>query len=111
MEFQKLKQVPYSEIRALSFYFDDKTVFSTKHNVKGAEFDNVAVLLRRGWSGYDFAKMLGNYPGRNRLSEGERRSFEPSRNLFYVAASRAKHNLALVFTQKLEPAALATLTT
>ncbi|WP_455834250.1 UvrD-helicase domain-containing protein [Pseudarthrobacter siccitolerans] len=111
VEFQKLKQVPYSEIQALASYLHDKTVFSTKHNVKGAEFDNVAVLLGRGWSAYDFAKMLENYPKRNRLSDGERRSFERSRNLFYVAVSRAKHNLALVFTQTLEPAALATLTT
>ena len=29
-----------------------------KQNVKGAEFDNVAVLLGRGWSAYDFAKVL-----------------------------------------------------
>lgn len=111
VEFQKLSYVAYSEIRALASYLDDKTVFSTKHNVKGAEFDNVAVLLGRGWSAYDFAKMLENYPRRHRLNESERRSFERSRNLFYVAVSRAKHNLALVFTQKLEPAALTTLTT
>lgn len=110
VEYQKLRCVPYQEIQALAAYVDDKTVFSTKHNVKGAEFDNVVVLLGRGWSAYDFAKMLKNYPRRDRLNAAERKSFERSRNLFYVAASRAKHNLALVFTQELEQDALTTLT-
>jgi DNA helicase-2/ATP-dependent DNA helicase PcrA len=111
VEYQKLRSVPYREIQALAAYVDDKTVFSTKHNVKGAEFDNVVVLLGRGWSAYDFAKMLENYRRRNYLNATERKSFERSRNLFYVAASRAKHNLALVFTQKLEQDALTALTT
>lgn len=111
VEYQKLRSVPYREIRALAAYVDDKTVFSTKHNVKGAEFDNVVVLLGRGWSAYDFAKMLKNYPQRDHLKAAERKSFERSRNLFYVAASRAKHNLVLVFTQELEQDALKTLTT
>lgn len=111
LEYQKLRSVSYSEIRALSAYVDDKTVFSTKHNVKGAEFDNVVVVLGRGWGAYDFAKMLENYPMREQLKDTDRKSFERSRNLFYVAVSRAKHNLVLVFTQKLEQGALATLAT
>ncbi len=110
LEYQRLRSVSYAEIRALAAYVYDKTVFSTKHNVKGAEFDNVVVVLGRGWSAYDFAKMLENYPRRDQLNDSERKSFERSRNLFYVAASRAKHNLVLVFTQKLEQGALATLT-
>lgn len=110
VEYQKLRNVSYEEIRALSSYVDNKTVFSTKHNVKGAEFDNVVVLLGRGWAAYDFARMLENHSRRDSLSEKDRKSFERSRNLFYVAVSRAKHNLSLVFTQKLEPAALDTLT-
>lgn len=35
--------------------------------------------------------------------------YERSRNLFYVAASRACHNLVLLFTQELGDSALATL--
>lgn len=110
VEYQRLRSVSYSEIQALASYVDDKTMFSTKHNVKGAEFDNVVVVLGRGWSAYDFAKMLENFPRRDQLNDSERKSFERSRNLFYVAASRAKHNLVLIFTQKLEQGALETLT-
>lgn len=110
VEYQNLRNVGYTEIRALAAYVEDKTVFSTKHNVKGAEFDNVVVVVGRGWSAYDFAKMLENYPNREHLNDSDRKSFVRSRNLFYVAASRAKHNLVLVFTQELKKGALTTLT-
>ena len=109
VEHQKLRAIQYSEIRALGTYLADSTIFSTKHAVKGAEFDDVVVLLGRGWSTYDFAKMLATYPTRNSLNEKDRASFERARNLFYVAVSRAKHNLSLLFTQELDAVALATL--
>jgi DNA helicase-2/ATP-dependent DNA helicase PcrA len=108
-EYRDLRDVKYNEIVALSEYVADKTVFSTKHNVKGAEFDNVVVVLGRGWTKYDFAKMLSNHSRRGQLKEGELSSYETSRNLFYVAASRAKHNLVLIFTQELDASALASL--
>src|SRR5699024_6303764 len=102
--------VAYREIQALNEYLSNDTVFSTKHAVKGAEFDDVIVVLGRGWSKYDFSKMLATFPNRNAIDEKERASFERSRNLFYVAASRAKHNLSLLFVQQLDENALATLT-
>ncbi|MBH0083136.1 UvrD-helicase domain-containing protein [Salinibacterium sp. SWN167] len=105
-EFEKLRRVDYTEIIALSRYVAEKTVFSTKHNVKGAEFDNVVVVLGRGWTAYDYAKMLSVHPRRSQLDEKETSSYRKSRNLFYVAASRAKHNLVLVFTQELDSSAL-----
>lgn len=110
IEYHKLRAVAYAEVRALNSYLADSTVFSTKHAVKGAEFNDVVVLLGRGWSQYDFAKMLSAYPTRDSLDEKERASFERARNLFYVAVSRAKHNLSLLFTQELDASALATLT-
>jgi DNA helicase-2/ATP-dependent DNA helicase PcrA len=109
-EYRDLRDVRYKEITALSKYVDDKTIFSTKHNVKGAEFDNVIVVLGRGWTTYDFAKMLSNHSRRAGLGASELASYEKSRNLFYVAASRAKQNLALIFTQELDASALASLT-
>jgi DNA helicase-2/ATP-dependent DNA helicase PcrA len=108
-EYQELRDVSYAEIVALSSYLAENSVFSTKHNVKGAEFDNVIVFMGRGWTKYDFAKMLGNHSGRNSLNEAELKKFKVSRNLFYVAASRARHNLALVFTQELGHEALTAL--
>lgn len=108
-EYKALRDVRYTEIIALSAYVAESSLFSTKHNVKGAEYDNVITLIGRGWPKYDFAKMLGNHAGRNTLDDTELKKFKVSRNLFYVAASRARHNLALVFTQELNSAALTAL--
>lgn len=105
-EHQKLREVAYTEIQALNAYLSDSTVFSTKHGVKGAEFDDVVVVIGRGWSKYDFSKMLSSYPIRDDLDGKDRSSFERSRNLFYVSASRAKHNLSLLFVQNLDDNAL-----
>ncbi|ERK71032.1 hypothetical protein N136_02626 [Leifsonia aquatica ATCC 14665] len=78
--------------------------------MKGAEFDDVIVLIGRGWASYDFARMISGYARESEREPKELRSFERSRNLFYVAASRAKHNLALLFVQELDDDALAVLT-
>lgn len=108
-EFQALRMISYSETRALYSYLDDSTIFSTKHSVKGAEFDDVVVVAGRGWSKYDFAEMLSAYAPQSSPELKEANSFEPSRNLFYVSASRAKHNLALLFVQELHDDTLAVL--
>jgi len=94
-----LRSVDYREVSNLGEYIDEKTPFSTKHGVKGAQFDNVLVVFGRGWNQYNWNQMLewmdGNYP------EDKRDTFERNRNLFYVSCSRAKHNLILLFTQEL----------
>jgi DNA helicase II / ATP-dependent DNA helicase PcrA len=108
-EHQALRSVPYAEVRALRSYLQDSTVFSTKHSVKGAEFDDVVVLVGRGWAKYDFAKMIAAHAPRSKPELREAGSFSHSRNLFYVSASRAKHNLALLFVQELSNEALSVL--
>lgn len=108
-EHRALRGVPYAEIRALRSYLDDSTFFSTKHSVKGAEFDDVVVLLGRGWASYDFAKMIAAHAPQSNPEFKAAGSFQRSRNLFYVSASRAKHNLALLFVQELDENALAVL--
>lgn len=110
VEYRDLRSVPYREVRALSSYLDGTTAFSTKHSVKGAEYDDVIVLVGRGWNKYDFARMLSAHAYSRDSPQREWRGFEPSRNLFYVSSSRAKHNLALLFVQELDDDALATLT-
>ncbi|RUP80075.1 ATP-dependent helicase [Kocuria sp. HSID17582] len=109
VEHRSLRSVPYSEIRALRFYLEDSTVFSTKHSVKGAEFDDVIVLVGRGWTKYDFAKMIAAHAPQSKPELRQAGSFLHSRNLFYVSASRAKHNLALLFVQELSDDAVAVL--
>lgn len=95
----KLRSVPYKEIIALARFIDEKTPFSTKHGVKGAEFENVLVVFGRGWNIYDFNQMLEwAVTG---IPSGKTPTFERNRNLFYVVCSRPKKRLALLFTQKL----------
>jgi DNA helicase-2/ATP-dependent DNA helicase PcrA len=109
-ELHKLHAVPYAEVIALCHYLDGHSPFETKHGVKGDQFENVLVVFGRGWNEYDFNAFLTM--AANPAAIGSRReAFERYRNLFYVAVSRPKRRLALLFTQKLDPAALATLTT
>ena len=103
IEFQSkylaFKAISYDEVIQLGEYIEEKTPFSTKHGVKGAEFDNVLVIFGRGWNQYDWDKLL--LWMENGVPNGEEEKFEKYRNLFYVCCSRAKHNLTLVFTQLL----------
>jgi DNA helicase II / ATP-dependent DNA helicase PcrA len=103
----KVKAVPFSELTALSKYIDDKTIFSTKHGVKGAEFENVLVVCGRGWSHYNWSQMLEWEI--NGIPRGKEDTFERSRNLFYVACSRPQKKLALLFTQELSLPAISAL--
>ncbi|MFC6488054.1 UvrD-helicase domain-containing protein [Nitratireductor sp. GCM10026969] len=108
-ELEKLHEIPYQEIVSVTNYLEGYSPFETKHGVKGAEFENVLVVVGRGWNKYNFGKMLENVPGQNTLNEKERKGFEDNRNLFYVACSRPKVRLALLFTQELSNGALETI--
>jgi len=104
---RKLRSVPYKEIIALSQYIEGHTPFATKHGVKGAEFENVLVVVGRGWSKYNFEQML--CLARSEVASDKQEFFERNRNLFYVACSRPKMRLALLFTQHLSDLAIETL--
>lgn len=102
---RKLRAVPYRQVIALAQFVDDHTPFATKHGVKGAEFENVLVVAGRGWNHYNFNQLLEwleNPPS----IPADRSAFERNRNLFYVACSRPKKRLAILFTQALSQAAL-----
>ena len=107
-EISKLKDIPYREIVSLAEFVNGYTPFSTKHGVKGAEFENVLVVLGRGWNKYNWNQFLEWSQGG--IPKGKDDSYERNRNLFYVACSRPKNRLALLFTQKLSDNALKTLT-
>jgi len=104
-QLRRLRDVSYAELMAVDAFIDGHTPFATKHGVKGAEFENVLVIVGRGWNRYNFAQMLEWLdPG---PPADKTASFESNRNLFYVACSRPKRRLALLFTQVLSQAALA----
>ncbi|MCY1162121.1 ATP-dependent DNA helicase Rep [compost metagenome] len=110
LEFiNKIRNISYQEVINLGEYIDLRTPFSTKHGVKGAEFDNVLVVLGRGWNKYNWDQML--HWMSDEIPVDKLETFERNRNLFYVCCSRAKHNLTLLFTQHLSDNALSTLST
>lgn len=107
IHLNKFRAIKFAEVKALANYLNDKTPFSTKHGVKGAEFDNVLVVLGRGWNQYNWNELLEFFE--TGVPNGREDAFERNRNLFYVSTSRPIHNLALLFTQKLSDTGLRTL--
>ena len=106
-QINKLRAIPYTELMSLALFVNNHTPFSTKHGVKGAEFENVLVVLGRGWNQYNWNQFLEWFP--NRFPADKANSYERNRNLFYVVCSRPKKRLALLFTQELSEVALDTL--
>lgn len=97
---QKLREIPYSEIISFKGFHHDATPYATKHGVKGAEFDDVLVVVGRGWNLYNFGDMINRVTGSD-LESPDDSAFVRNRNLFYVACTRARNRLAVLFTQEL----------
>ncbi|MCK4919430.1 MAG: hypothetical protein KAS71_00200, partial [Bacteroidales bacterium] len=89
--YSKLMSLPYQEWINLFNYVEQNTAFSTMHNTKGDEYNNVIVVIDdTAWrQQYSFDKMLSQSDS----SEGR---FERTLNLFYVCCSRAITNLVVV---------------
>jgi DNA helicase-2/ATP-dependent DNA helicase PcrA len=101
-----LRSVPYAELIAVTEFVNGFTPFATKHSVKGAEFENVLVILSGGWNQYQWPRFLaylttGNVPAKDQPG------FYRARNLLYVALSRPQKRLAVLATQSLDGDALA----
>ena len=107
-KIEKLKDVNYEEVINLFEYINKNTPFSTKHGVKGAEFNNVLIIAGRGWNHYNWDEFLTWH--NTTIPSGRESAYERNRNLFYVCCSRPKKRLAILFTQELSSNALETLT-
>ncbi|RBB35786.1 ATP-dependent helicase [Burkholderia reimsis] len=105
---RNLRNVQYREVIALDQFIDGHTPFATKHSVKGDQFENVLVVLGRGWNKYNFDQYL-QWAGSGNIPLDKRVAYERNRNLFYVSCSRPTTRLALLFTQKLSPESIQTL--
>lgn len=106
-QLDNFKSINYVQIVAVKSFIDEESTFGTKHGVKGAQFDNVLVVFGRGWNLYNFGQMLEWVTDQG--AEYKQETYERNRNLYYVACSRAKKRLALLFTQKLTDSAYNTL--
>lgn len=88
--YNRVKDVRFSEFQKLFEYLEGQTPFSTQHKTKGAEFDNVLVILDNGgWNNYNFEKMF--------LGTASPSVMERTQKIFYVCCTRAKENLAVFF--------------
>ena len=89
--YDRVKAIKYSEFQKLYEYLEGKTPFSTQHKTKGAEFDNVLVVLDNGgWNNYNFESVFVD----NRKGETVK---SRSLKIFYVCCTRTKENLAVFY--------------
>lgn len=88
--YNRVKGVRFVEFQKLYEYLEGQTPFSTQHKTKGAEFDNVLVILDNGgWNLYNFEKMF--------LNTASPTVLERTQKIFYVCCTRAKEHLAVFF--------------
>ncbi|MBQ4819476.1 ATP-dependent helicase [Aquimarina sp. MMG016] len=88
--FNRVKNVKYKEFQKLFIYLEGLTPFSTQHKTKGAEFDNVLVVLDNGgWNNYNFKNLF--------LATGSESVLNRTQKLFYVCCTRSKEKLAIYF--------------
>jgi len=90
-QYNKVKDLPYREVANLFEYKSKHSPYSTQHGVKGAEFDNVFVILDNGqWNQYNFTYLFEKQANKESIIDRTRR-------IFYVCCSRAKKNLVVFF--------------
>jgi DNA helicase-2/ATP-dependent DNA helicase PcrA len=90
--YNALMPIKYQEFISVNEYIEDYTPYSTKHGVKGAEFDNVLVVFNDVFS--------------NNVKNKER--YSRTLNLLYVCCSRAKDKLVLLSLSGMDASAMAT---
>lgn len=89
--FYRLKDINYEQIINLYRFEQDFTPYSTQHGIKGAEFNNVFVILDNGkWNKYNFKYLFENTAGKESI-------IDRTRKMFYVSCSRAKDSLIVYY--------------
>lgn len=89
--FDRVKSVKFNEFQALYEYLEGRTPFLTQHKTKGAEYDNVLVVLDNGgWPSFNFKYLFENTPNKDSV-------ITRTRKLFYVCCTRSKERLAVYF--------------
>lgn len=109
LRHQALREVSYSEMTSLVRFVEKQTPFATQHSVKGAEFENVLVVLGGGWNHYNWPLLLELIETKA-LTAANTKGYYRARNLFYVSISRPMKRLAVLATQTLSGTALTTAT-
>lgn len=89
--YDKIKILLASQVLAYFKYYNDFSPYSTQHGIKGAEFNNVLVIMDNGnWSTYNFKYYFEETPEKESVIQRTKR-------IFYVCCSRAKDNLIVYY--------------
>ena len=89
--FDKIKILSRLQIQAYFLYYSNYSPYSTQHGVKGAEFNNVLVVMDNGkWNNYNFKYYFEN-------TVNKESTIQRTQRIFYVACSRAKDNLIVYY--------------
>ncbi len=90
--YNRVKNLKYEEFKNLFKYIEGYTPFSTQHKVKGAEFNNVLVILDNGnWNQYNFEYLFTETGNENVLKRTQK--------IFYVCCTRAKEKLYVYYCE------------
>jgi DNA helicase-2/ATP-dependent DNA helicase PcrA len=90
-QYKKIKDILFVEVINLFNYRNENSPYSTQHGVKGAEFDNVFIVLDNGkWNQYNFTYLFENRSDKESI-------VDRTRKIFYVCCSRSKKNLVVFF--------------
>lgn len=99
----ELMQINFIEFVRLYDTQLDNSIYSTKHGTKGAEYENVLIIIDdTAWRNYDFNSYF------SKLSDNPD-NFRRTENLFYVICSRTINNLAVVCLSDLSNEAITNL--
>ena len=91
--YNRVKKIKFKELVCVYEFVEDYTPYSTQHNIKGAEFNNVFVVLDNGgWRNYNFEYLFASTSGKESV-------INRTQKLFYVCCSRSKKNLVVFFHQ------------
>jgi len=85
--YGRVKEIKFSAFQNLFYYLEGFTPFSTQHKIKGAEFDDVLVILDNGkwYSDYNFRNLF--------VGGGSEYVLAQTQKIFYVCCTRSKENL------------------
>lgn len=90
--YDRVTKIRFSEFQNLFKYLEGYTPFSTQHKIKGAQFDNVLVVLDNGnWNKYNFNYIFEG--------AGTESVIERTRKLFYVCCTRSKRSLVVYYSK------------
>jgi len=89
--FDAIKGLPLSQVLAYYAYYNEHSPYSTQHGIKGAEFENVLVVMDNGkWNNYNFKYLFEGTAGKESIIQRTER-------IFYVCCSRAINNLVVYY--------------